>query len=181
MLPCLLSARPPVGHAVCAAFDELKVAISHAFKGGVFFLRVPPPPEGATAAIDATVQQLQRQLLHMLGLSDDKSPLQQQLNAAFCTQQRQLLPHLLVLDDVWDQRLLEQLSFRTMRGAVLMTTRTSMCSHASLSDVWLRPDEASREASRQLLSTVAKPLNGSDKQQVGGWFLVRALDMPALP
>lgn len=157
---------------MCAAFDELKFAVSHAFKGGVFFLRVPPPPEGATAALDAIVEQLQRKLLHMLQPSDDKTPLQEQLNDAFCTRQRQGLAHLLVLDDVWDRRLLDQLCCRTIRGVVLLTARTSMCSQASLSDVWLRPDEASREASRQLLSTVAKPLDGSDKQQVGGWFLV---------
>lgn len=130
-------------------------------------LRVPPKPVGAgslsTAADDAAFG-LQQDLLRQLGFADRskdaKKPdaLHGELSMVFdvATAAQPSQAWLLVVDDVWDQAIVQHLRCSTMRGVILVTAREAVCSDDDASTVWLKPDPGSRQAAQALMSQVLR-------------------------
>jgi hypothetical protein len=123
----------------------------------VYFLRVPRKPAGEEAAADAAAaaaMEVLRELLRRLQYPErgekakTPSELRAQLAGVFALAGAS---YLLVLDDVWHERILQEVRCPAMKGAILVTARTSVCGSAA-DVVQLQPGDSSRQTALQLMS-----------------------------
>lgn len=182
--------------------------------GGVYYLPVesaePLPAAGAEdAAAKAhrqqqqadVVKQLQKDLLTQLGwegLYDKASTveeLRRQIDHLFATQLSQRC-HLLILDGLWSQKMIQQFQFDHMQGALLATATVSFWTDASelsstaqataawtdnelgVGEVRLQSDAKSKKVAEALLKTYVNP--DEKEKKVSPLLLVNVSQTSAL-
>lgn len=155
----------------------------------MYFVRVPFKPAGvddAQAANQAALQ-AQGELLHQLQLKEWTASVTvpttvdsglRVLSGFFAeaAQQHASSRFLLVLDDVWDPRILASLCSPSMRGAILVTARSSVCSDVAAAGRYvaahttrLQPGDDTRAAAKQLMEKLLESATYKD-QVCAGFF-----------
>jgi len=138
------------------------------FSGGHYFIKVPAQDGDDAQATSAAVKQVHNSLLRQLAYPDrvpggDGAGSSVALTQLFSNELRDRT-HLLVLDGVWSNSLLDQLLISNMRGVVLITARSRILVSPEVLTLTLSAAVEQRRAAEQLIRTILGDAAASENE-----------------